>query len=90
MSLSFVAVKANFAFTEINLNDNNNNHFLKLLCLFGSLSSPLLVVHGESVKVSWYEFDLEEGNGYQLCSIFVRFYLDKLNQLYFLQDLECN
>lgn len=57
-------MKANFAFTEINSYNNNNNFifFLTVLCLFGSLSSPLLVVHGESAKVPWYGFVLEEGN----------------------------
>lgn len=82
MSLSFVAVKANFAFTEINLNYNNNNNFLKLYYVF-LVIYPHHCLSYMGTKVSRYELVPEEGNGYQLCSIFVRFYLDKLNQLYF-------
>lgn len=79
-----MTVKANFAFTEINLNNKNIIIIIKtVLCHFGSLSSPLLIIHGESVKVSEHKFVLEEGNEHQLRSVFVRFYLDKLNQLDF-------
>lgn len=57
MSLSFVAIKVNFALTEINLNDNNNNHFLKLCYAFLvvyphhclSYMGSLLKFHGMSL-----------------------------------------